>query len=293
VEEALAVAEAKLPLGNPYDPELVTAARKAEAQLASSVVRTELRQRVERMLADLTMLAKVEEIRLDQAAVKEGHFDLARADPAYARAFRDYGIDVEALATAETGARLGERAIGLRLAAALDSWAMARKVGEPRGRFDRDQAGTEPGTWKRFLEVAQVVDPDRWRGSLRKALATDSGRRADLEKLAATAPIEELSPPTVYLLAFALREAGAHALAVEVLRRGQQRYPADFWIHQDLAFLLAEEMKPPQLEEAIGCYCAALALRPQSPGVHLNFGCALEATASRTRPSPNSGRLSG
>jgi hypothetical protein len=41
--EALEVAEAKLPLGNPRDPELITAARKAEAQLASGVVGDELR----------------------------------------------------------------------------------------------------------------------------------------------------------------------------------------------------------------------------------------------------------
>jgi tetratricopeptide (TPR) repeat protein/serine/threonine protein kinase len=276
VEEALGLAEARLLWGNPHDPELITAARKAEAQLASGLVRMELRQRVEWMLADLMMLARVEEIRLDQASVKEGHFDLGRADPAYARAFREYGIDVEALTPADAGARMSERAIALHLAAAMDSWAMARWEGEKWGRFDRDQVGKERGPWKRLLEVAQVVDPDPWRCSLRKVLANDNGRKAALERLAVSAPIDALPPPTVFEFAAALRLAGAHGRAVEVLRRGQERYPADFWINHELAITLAEKMKPPRLDEALGCYRAALALRPDSPGVHLNFGSALK-----------------
>src|SRR5262249_25469783 len=64
VAEALAVAEPKLRDGNPHDPELVSAARKAEAQLASGVLREEVRHRVEQMQADLTMLERLEEIRL-------------------------------------------------------------------------------------------------------------------------------------------------------------------------------------------------------------------------------------
>ena len=52
VVEALEVAEPKLQQGNPRDPELVSAARKAEAQLTGGVVRTGLRQRVEQLLAD-------------------------------------------------------------------------------------------------------------------------------------------------------------------------------------------------------------------------------------------------
>jgi tetratricopeptide (TPR) repeat protein len=130
-------------------------------------------------------------------------------------------------------------------------------------------------TWKRLLEVSRTADPDPWRGSLREALANDSARRPDLEKLAASARVEDLPPPTLYVFGHVLRRAGAMSLAAEVLRRGQQRYPADFWIHHQLAFLLANEMKPARLEEATGCYLAALALRPHSPGVHLNFGNAL------------------
>src|SRR5262249_53979730 len=143
-------------------------------------------------------------------------------------------------------------------------------------------------------------DPDEWRGSLRQALAT--GRKEDLEKLAPSAPIEKLPPTTLILWGNALEQKGAIRLAEQVLRKGQQLHPADFWINHDLASILARQMKPPQLEvirktqktnvsvgflgpnpglpdsrleEAIGFYRAALALRPLSPGVHSNLGNAL------------------
>jgi tetratricopeptide (TPR) repeat protein len=275
VEEALAVLETSLPRGNPHAPELVTAARQAEAQLANGLAGKELRQRVERMLADLAMLTRLEEIRLDQSSVKGGHFDIAGADSAYAGAFREYGIDVEALSVEETGTRIRERAIALHLAAALDDWALARETREKQGSLDGGQTTKEPAAWKRLLEVARVADPDPWRGSLREALANHK-RGADLEKLATSTRLEDLPPQTLYMFGCVLRRAGAFSLAAEVLRQGQQRYPADFWIHHQLAFLLAYEMKPPQLDEGIGCYRAALALRPDSPGVYLNFGNALK-----------------
>jgi tetratricopeptide (TPR) repeat protein len=275
VAEALAVAEAKLPQGNPYDPELVTAARKAEAQLASGVVRKELWQQVKRMLADMAMLAAVEEIRLDQALVIDGHFDIARADPAYAQAFRRYGIDLEELSVPAAATRIRERAISMHLTAALDNWAMARREREEQGSLDGDHATGERSTWKRLLEVAQAADPDPWRGSLRAALASGNKRGADLEKLTASALIDQLPASTLALLGQVLREAGASQSAAEVLRQGQQRYPADFWINHKLAFILENYMRPAQLDEAIGCYRAALALRPESPGVHLNIGSAL------------------
>src|SRR5262249_53982819 len=127
ITEALEVAVRKLPLGNPHDPELVTAARKAEAQLATGVVREEGRRQVGQGLADLAMWDKLEQIRLDQANVTENHFDIAGADVAYGLAFRSYGIDVDALPVEEAGDRIRERAIGMHLATALDNWASARR----------------------------------------------------------------------------------------------------------------------------------------------------------------------
>ena len=54
-------------------------------------------------------------------------------------------------------------------------------------------------------------------------------------------------------------------MATEVLRHGQQRYPADFWINFTLAYILSNKTEPPHLEEAVAYYRAALALRPTAP----------------------------
>src|SRR5262249_7183090 len=113
VVEALAIVEPKLREGNPHDPQLVIAAGTAEAQLASGMVRAELRQQVDQVLADLAMLGELEQIRLSQARVTDdGYFDIAGADVAYGQAFRSYGIDVEGLAVPEAGARIRARTIG-------------------------------------------------------------------------------------------------------------------------------------------------------------------------------------
>jgi serine/threonine protein kinase/Tfp pilus assembly protein PilF len=277
VDEALRDAEPRLREGNPWDPVLISAARKAEAQLASGVVREERRRQVQELLADLDMLTRLEQIRLDQAEMKGSKFNMLEAAPAYAQAFREYGIDVEALGVQEAAARIGQRAIGIHLAAALDDWALNRKAAGGTG-------------WQQLLAVAQVVDSDPWRSALRSARISE--RQEDLERLAASAPIATLSPMSVALLGSLFRDEAGVALTgslfrekpggppkrvVDVLREGQQRYPADFWINEYLALLIHANEKPSQLDEAVGFFRAALALRPQSPGAHLSLGNALTA----------------
>jgi serine/threonine-protein kinase len=262
VTEALAEAEPKLREGDPHDPALISAARKAEAQLAGGLLRKEARHRVEQLLADLTMLEKLELASLMRAEIKDEHFDESATDPAYAQAFREYGIDVEMLGVPEAAAPIRTRAIRLHLAAALDDWAYARKAAKKTD-------------WQRLLAIAREVDPDPWRCALRDAWA--SGRPGDLEKVLVSAPVPELSPTTLALVGTLFKEArGSVAqVAVTVLRAGQQRYPADLGINKSLAEILAFNMEPPQSEEAIRFFQAALALRPQSPGVHGDLGLAL------------------
>jgi tetratricopeptide (TPR) repeat protein len=266
VREALAALEPGLRQGNPHAADVVRAARQAEAHLAGDLIRPELRERARQLLADLAMLAELERIRLNQAVVKDSWFDIAGADAAYGEAFREYGIDIDALHPSEAGARMRDRAIALHLAAALDNWAFSRQTREER----------EGRGWQWLLEMAREADPeqDAWRAAFRGALAR-GGRKEELQKLATSAPLAELPPTTLFLLARHLREGGAGEVAVSVLRAGQQRYPGDFWLNHDLAFAL-HTLQPPDLDEAIGYYRAALALRPESPGVHVHLGNALE-----------------
>jgi serine/threonine protein kinase/Flp pilus assembly protein TadD len=267
VAEALVVLEAGLQAGNPYAPDVLKAARAAQAQLDQGVVGEGLRRQVGQFLADLAMLERLQEIRLEKADVKEDHFDNAGADDAYAKAFQEYGIIVE---LPEAAAQVRDRAIAVHLAAALDDWALARK--------DKGEGGEG---WQRLLEVAREGDPDQdpWRTSLREALARGA-QKAELEELATSTPMERLPATTVALLGSLLVEKsikdGVGESVVSLLRQGQRRDPADFWLNHHLALAL-DQMQPAQLDEAIGYYRAALALRPGSPGVHLNLGNTLRA----------------
>jgi serine/threonine protein kinase/Tfp pilus assembly protein PilF len=246
--------------------EALAAARRAEGWVEGADGLPELRQRVHDLLADLEMFKALEDVRLEQTAVKDGHFDIVAGDAAYANAFRNYGIDVDALDIEEAGARLRERTIGVPLAAALDNWAMVRKIaGKPH--------------WQRLLAVARAADPDDWRCRLRRALA-DADRAElrqrvgrDLWALASAPDVESQAASSVLLLAGELRKRNA-AAALDVVRRAQRRHRGDFWLNYDLAMALRSH-KPPQPDEALRFAMAAVAIRPESPGAQMNLGVAL------------------
>jgi tetratricopeptide (TPR) repeat protein len=208
---------------------------------------------------DKKMLARLAAARLAAAAVKDGKFDSAGADAAYAGAFRAYGIDVTSPKAADALRASGIRAA---LGAALDDWARAR----------RSAGKGKTPTWRQLLALARKADPDPWRNRLRDAL--EKPDRTALRKLAAD-PAALAQAATTVVLADALAGVGAEAEAVALLRQAQRRHPADFWINQNLGRAL-QQGKPPQLDEAIRFLTVAVALRPGSPGAHLNLGVALK-----------------
>jgi serine/threonine-protein kinase len=245
----------------------LAAARRAEALLEQGGDREDLRRRVRDLLVELAaeerdrrMLARLEEVRLRQAELRAGGFDFARAAGDYAAAFRYYGVDVLRLPPAEAAVRLRRRPIRVQLAGALDHWAA---VSDPRGAEGR-----------RLLMVARRTDLDPFRNRLRDAL----GRRdlAALRELAGRADLSSLSPATGTLLGAALTVAGDQAGAIRLLGRAQRLYPSDFWVNHQLAVQLMG-CRPPRADEAIRFYTAAVAVRRQSPGAHVNLGNALLA----------------
>jgi serine/threonine protein kinase/Flp pilus assembly protein TadD len=267
VIEALAELEPGLRAGNPHAPGLVRAARRVESDLASGLVGTELREQAEQLLADLAMLEELELIPLTLTDVKDEHFDVEAADDDYASAFRRYGIDVEGLDPREAGLRLRSRVIAAHLTTALESWAQARKRADRQG-------------WQGLLRLAQESDPEPevWRETLRDELARGLGTE-ELKKLAATAPVEKLSADTLRLLGMVLSEgarkdASIAEQLVSIMRSGQRRYPADFWVNHELAHALMN-LKPPAWDEALGFHRITVALRPISPVGHINLGFVL------------------
>src|SRR5262249_28955594 len=112
-------------------PEALAAARRAEA-VAASGADAPTRGRVRQALHALQFICELEELHLrwayattGPAPIDEGrpHFHVASGDglpDLYAAAFRDFGVDVEALPVEEASARLRARpALAVALSAAL------------------------------------------------------------------------------------------------------------------------------------------------------------------------------
>jgi serine/threonine protein kinase/Flp pilus assembly protein TadD len=238
---------------------------KAEELLAAGVRTEELTKRVRQVreavdvaVSESRLLVELDRIRLEQAAVKEGNFDLQRAAPLYAKALGNYGID---LAVPEEAARRVQ-ASRLReaLLAALADWSHLTQDEKER---------------QRVAKVYHLALPP---GCLRRRLLAAVGARdgAELEKLAKEPAFQDLPPATLDILAKDLAAVKEWAAAERLLRAGLERTPGDFWLNHDLGAVLYAQ-GPPRAEEALRYLTAALALRFDSPGVHNNLGLALRA----------------
>jgi len=236
------------------------AARRAELLLPPSESQASLRRNLSGLLADLDMVNRLERARLSQTHVNNEWWDLAGANPVYAAAFLDYGIDVARLDAAGAAERVRNSAIREQLVAALDDWIIIVPAEEHAQR-------------EQLRSIVSLADPDEWRNRFR--MATIQQDRTALEELASRTEVSGLPPSTVVLLGRSLQAAGAGGKAVEVLSDGQRHFPTDFWLNIELASMLRWHVKPPRYEEAVGYCRAALAVRPDSPGVWVALGSTL------------------
>jgi serine/threonine-protein kinase len=265
--------------------ECLEAARQAEELARTGGASQDVRRQAADLAAQLTEEAEAAErdgllltALLDVPDVRKGPGGyLATADEQLAAAFRDYGLDLDVVPTAEAAARLAKRprAVVREVVAALDLWARDRR------RQRRPAAG-----WQRLTDLAAALDePDPRRQQLRQKVADgslereralgmlamalrpvpvpfDAGLgpdRAWLRDLtAATNPADE---PVLGLLvrARALLGAGDEARAERLLRDALRQRPQEAALHVTLGQLLEDQGRG----EAVECYAAARALRPE------------------------------
>jgi len=248
-------------------PEALSAARRAKAALAGGHADATLRRRVEARVLDLELLAQLEEARLEGTAVIDNHFDEAIADRRYGEIFRDFQLDWDAGSPEEVGTRIADSSVAVELAAFLDGWAMLSYRLRPHSDLQ----------WKRLLDIARIADPDIWRTQLRDALAREDCPA--LLSLTSSDRTEQLRPWTLSAVAHMLRETGNGQSIEALLRKAVNRYADDFWINQELAFVVRRPKRSGgqwiRAEEAIPFLRVSVALRPQSPGARLNLGIAL------------------
>jgi serine/threonine-protein kinase len=245
---------------------------------------TRLQTELDEEETDRQLVAALDTARLAQAeTLSENRFAPERAVPLFREAFRAYGLAAGKGKPAAAAERIRGRPAAVRDAAiaALDEWADL--AGNPKYKI------TEPNLdWLRGV-VAAGESADNWNREFRAMLAEPDAakRHKALEKLATEVDVRKQSPWTLTRLAERLEEveqAGAgspHATGppgLQLLRRAQQQYPADFWINHNLGMGLVnrENATPHEKDEAVRFLTAAVALRPQSPGVRLNLGLALQ-----------------
>jgi Flp pilus assembly protein TadD/serine/threonine protein kinase len=249
-------------------PEALSAAHRAKAALAGGHADPALRREVESRVADLELLASLEEALLEGGTPNfDGHPDLELVARRFDEVFRQFDLDVEAGSADEAGARIRESTVGREVARILDLWATLRQGHE----------GQNKTRWTHVTVVARAADPDPWRNKLRDAMAR--------EDLKTTATLVASSDDIDQLMPGRRGVGGTESL----LRKAQQRHPDDFWINWELGgfylfeghgkYLLPGSVNAPgqRLEEAIPFLRVCVALRPQSAGAHNDLGCALNA----------------
>jgi serine/threonine protein kinase/tetratricopeptide (TPR) repeat protein len=242
-----------------------SAVEKAEELLKAGVGTEVLAAQVRQVRAavyvavtDSRLLVELDRIRLEQAVVnlKEGRFDDFRTAPLYAQLLEDY--DVDPVAPEKAAARVRDSRLRDALLSALQDWA----------RVTQDEAER-----RRVLKVHQLALPP---DSLLERLVAAIIRRdtTKLVELAREPKVQYLPPATLVNLSRQLAEMKEWTAAERLLRAGLERRPGDFWLNHQLGMVLLDQ-QPPRADEAVVYLKVARAMRPDSPGAHLNLGFAL------------------
>jgi tetratricopeptide (TPR) repeat protein len=246
-------------------PEAQTAAERAQAALEGGEADEAVRRQVDEVQRELAFVALLDRIRQERAALVDGKFNHAGAARDYAVAFRDYGVDVEALPVEEAVARLRRKpALAVPIAAALDDWVFTRRT-----------LGDAETRWQPLTALARGLDPDPIRDRLRAAWlrAVTPELQGELLRLAESIDVKAHPPTTITVLFVTLERVGLDDAGLRVLRDGQYAYPADFWLNYDLGGAFFDRKA---YADAIRYRTAAVSLRPDSAAAHHTLGSALD-----------------
>ena len=272
-----ALAEALVHEGGGRWTEAIQSAERANALAQGGGASEELQGRVNTVLARLRdghdkAQKKAERDADNQRLVAEllearepewdpGSADNQRAASSYEEIFKKHALDIDAGTAEDAASALKARGFGSEIALFLDSLAEVR-------RREHDAPGTG-----RVLDVAHAVDPDPLRADLREALAAGA---LDVLRQIVKSGFEDQPPITIELLGSALQQLGEREAARSVYRTGIERFPDDFSLQYRLGRLLTPGEQDSgvrdDMQEAVVCYRAALALRPNSTVVRYYLG---------------------
>ncbi|MHC5064894.1 MAG: protein kinase domain-containing protein [Planctomycetota bacterium] len=204
----------------------------------------EIKRAVEAKASDTAaLMTELAEIRLP-----EGNIDWSQASALYAAPFEKRGLQIDDGEVDAVAAWFTERGLGAEAALVLDEWASIRRTA-------RDRQGAD-----RLLDLAHFLDDDPLRAQMRDAIASND--RDQLRSLSVSG-IEDQPPITLFLFATALNQAGERDAAVAVYRSALKRHPNSFLLQFNAGRLLRYGPILEQ-EEAVQCFAAAAAIRPEA-----------------------------
>ncbi len=146
--------------------EAVTRARVDELLEGLSREEAAARQGAAKREAERRVVEALDDLRLRRDDLVR--YGWNRVDEEYARAFRDFGLEVDSLSVDDAAQRIRGSARSAEISAGLDDWARIRR--------NLGLAETEP--WKRLSHIARLADPDPLKTRLREAW-----QKADVEAL--------------------------------------------------------------------------------------------------------------
>jgi serine/threonine protein kinase len=249
----------------PLRRQVATTLHNLEDDREASLARFQARTRNQDMLSQLES-ARAEGSNLN-VHDPGTDFDYRATTAAYRRAFELYGIDLQS-SSRETAVRLIRAStIHDDLVASIDHWASLESDSQTRDAL---------------LAIARDADPDVTRSNIRGAIAINNGELilgpADdtdiVDQPAATILVLENA-----LLRQAMRSPTDRNKILLFFKRARDSHPSDLWINHGIghAYMHAS---PPQLDLAVQYLRVAVGLRPESPGLNMFLGYALEQLGS-------------
>ncbi|QEL16325.1 protein kinase domain-containing protein [Limnoglobus roseus] len=215
----------------------------------------DLRRRLDRADAELTLIARLDAARLAGSWSTGGKLAHARANDEYEAALRDAGVWLPGDSPETIAGRVAASDVSAALVNALDGWA----------ELARDANQVE-----QILRVTRLADPDPagWRNQARNPAVWSD--KAALARVAATAPAADPCVPLFLTVAKRCRAAGIDPS--EMLRRVYRTQPTDFWLN---LWLAEDAYRGRRYAEAVRFCQAAVALRPDAAVAHNNLGLSL------------------
>ncbi len=249
-EEALESARRALTLAEAGDADaaLLERARKfvSAAELDLGAADRE-RKLVEQ---DAKLRERLIELRLAQIASLNVPQREAELDADFAKAFKDYGVDLEVADLVPAMKRIRERDIAEEVALALDDW----------GRLRRKVLGAKSEKAENLSVLAMDLDPDPLRQRMRRAIAEN--KLDVMLELISPENLPKLKPGSIFVLSGALWW-GFPEHRPDVYRmfdQAVQLYPGDYVLQSvgSVIYQLANRQ-----QAALACGTAALSLRPR------------------------------